>query len=901
MRGGICSIQLQALTPEAATVVKQAVSLATRRGHAQVTPLHVASAMLAASAGLLRKACLQCHSHPLQCKALELCFNVALNRLPASTQSPLLAPHHQYSSTPSLSNALVAAFKRAQAHQRRGSIENQQQQQQHILALKIEVEQLIISILDDPSVSRVMREAGFSSTVIKARVEQALSMEVSSQKESKESSIRPHQQQQVLGNGSNNNNVSASSRPFDQLFMKNDDDEVVSVLNELVKRRRNTVIVGESLSNVEGVAKGVMEKFEVGNVPMELRYVQFVSLPLMYFRNISKEEVENKMMEIRSLVRSYVGRGLILYLGDLKWLFDFWSTFCSDESSKNLYCSLEHMVMEIKKLVCENNNGNRVWLLGISSFKTYMKCKISHPSLESIWELHPFTIPVGSLSLTLNFDSDFQGQERSNALFKNLTCCRDCSLNFEKEAQSITNNVSRKVSSVTTTTTLPTWLQNCKKEDKILIIEDEQENTIRLKEVCKKWNSFCNSVHNNNKRQISSSIHEKPVLFGSSTPSSPTSVSSSHELLAKSNNTHHHQSQHLINWPIISISTEEKVEPIRECELLYTENGSDENCCYDGNNLIMFMPDHREDNNNDNDNNALHPKPDLLSNPNSSPNSASSSEAVEGLDSTQMFKELNAENLKILSDALDRKVLHLQLPQHNKGKIVHEIASTILQCRSGMMSNKNRLVKREEEKQETWMVFLGLDHSSNQAKESVSKEIAKAVFGSYANFVTISMSNFLTDESKHCNKKKRPRNEFGSSYLQRFGEAVNENPHRVFFMEDLDQVDNFSQKGIKKAIESGSLMLPACESVPLKDAIVIFSCESFFSSSSSSKPSSDECKGKGKENGDDDDNKMEEKSSMSLCLDLNIAIEDDASRGGDIIGILELVDKQINFSAQELS
>ncbi|MED6213532.1 hypothetical protein PIB30_094281 [Stylosanthes scabra] len=924
MRGGICSIQLQALTHEAANVVKQAVSLATRRGHAQVTPLHVASAMLASSAGLLRKACLQCHSHPLQCKALELCFNVALNRLPASTQSPLLAPHHQYSSTPSLSNALVAAFKRAQAHQRRGSIENQQQQQQHILALKIEVEQLIISILDDPSVSRVMREAGFSSTVIKARVEQALSMEVSSQKDSKETTItRPHhhQQQVVLANGTNNNNnnnnVSPCSRPFGQmggsLFINNGGgDDVVSVLNELVKRRRNTVIVGESSSNVEGVAKGVMEKFEVGNVPMELRYVQFVSLPLMYFRSISKEEVENKMMEVRSLVRSYVGRGVILYLGDLKWLFDFWSTFCSDESSKKYYCSLEHMVMEIKKLVCENNNNNngssRVWIMGISSFKSYMKCKSCHPSLESIWELHPFTIPVGSLSLSLNFDSDFQGEERSNnaaLLMKKLTCCRDCSLNFEKEAQSISNIVTKKV-------TLPPWLQNCKKEEeeeKTHIMEEDKEE--RLKEVCKKWNSFCNSVHhNNNRSQISSSpILEKPVLFigsSSSTPSSPTSVSSSHELsLPKSNNIHHHSHHQLINWPIIS--SQEKAEPIRECELLYTETGSDENCCYDGNNLIMFMPDHHRNNDNENDNNALHhhPKPDLLSNPNSSPNSASSSEAVEGLDSTQMFKELNAENLKILSDALlDRKVLHLhQLPQH----IVHEIATTILQCRSGMKkinNNKNKLVKREE-KQETWMVFLGLD-SSNQAKESVSKEIAKAVFGSYSNFVSISMSNFLTidDESKH---KKRPRNEFGSSYLERFGEAVNENPHRVFFMEDLDQVDNFSQKGIKKAIESGSLMIPGGESVPLKDAIVIFSCQS------SSSDDDDECKGKGKEkenedddHGDDyDDNKiMEEKSSVSLCLDLNIAIEDEASRrlpfGGDIIGILELVDKQINFSAQEL-
>uniref|UniRef100_A0A0D9VGS3 Clp R domain-containing protein n=1 Tax=Leersia perrieri TaxID=77586 RepID=A0A0D9VGS3_9ORYZ len=88
MRAGGCTVQ-QALTAEAAAVVKQAVSLARRRGNAQVTPLHVASAMLhqqpqaspaatSSPVGLLRAACLRSHSHPLQCKALELCFNHAV-------------------------------------------------------------------------------------------------------------------------------------------------------------------------------------------------------------------------------------------------------------------------------------------------------------------------------------------------------------------------------------------------------------------------------------------------------------------------------------------------------------------------------------------------------------------------------------------------------------------------------------------------------------------------------------------------------------------------------------------------------------------------------------------------------------------------------------------------------
>ena len=37
--------------------------------------------------------------------------------------------------------------------------------------MKVEIDQLIISILDDPSVSRVMKEAGFSSTNVKSNLE----------------------------------------------------------------------------------------------------------------------------------------------------------------------------------------------------------------------------------------------------------------------------------------------------------------------------------------------------------------------------------------------------------------------------------------------------------------------------------------------------------------------------------------------------------------------------------------------------------------------------------------------------------------------------------------------------------------------------------------------------------
>ncbi|RWW48590.1 hypothetical protein BHE74_00045396 [Ensete ventricosum] len=98
MRTGVCTVQ-QALTAEVAAVLKHSLDLARRRGHGQVTPLHVAATLMSsssASSDLLRRACLRSQphhpaSHPLRCRALELCFNNYLLRLSAE-QSPPHAP-----------------------------------------------------------------------------------------------------------------------------------------------------------------------------------------------------------------------------------------------------------------------------------------------------------------------------------------------------------------------------------------------------------------------------------------------------------------------------------------------------------------------------------------------------------------------------------------------------------------------------------------------------------------------------------------------------------------------------------------------------------------------------------------------------------------------------------------
>ncbi|KAK6942539.1 Clp, repeat (R) domain [Dillenia turbinata] len=839
--GGGFTVQ-QALTAEAASVVKQAVSLARRRGHAQVTPLHVANTMLASPTGLLRTACLQSHSHPLQCKALELCFNVALNRLPAaSSASPMLGPHTQH---PSISNALVAAFKRAQAHQRRGSIENQQQP---LLAVKIELEQLIISILDDPSVSRVMREAGFSSTQVKSNVEQAVSLEICSQtpQVSNGSHSKESNQIQVL-----NDKVgvkACKSKVSSNLHVSDEDVESV-IENFMNKRKRSTVVVGECLASIEGVVKAVMDKFHEGVVPERLRDVRFISLPLLAFGHLSREDVEHKLGDLRCHIKSFVNQGVVLFLGDLKWTIEF-------RASSGFYCPVEHVIVELGKLVSGINGENgRFWLMGIATFQTYMRCRRGHPSLETLWGLQPLTIPAGILGLSLIPDRNKRSGNGSSWLLldcedeKQLSCCADCSAKFETEARSLQSSCS----SDSTTSTLPSWLQQYKNENKRLLNNDQ--DNIPLKDLYKKWNSFCSSAH---KKHYTP---EKTLSFSSVSPSSSTSGFSFDHQYPKFQRSHQSWKEHHF-W--ISEALDKTLEPSLRMHNVLDQNN---------------MPKHA-----------------YSSNPNSTPNSASSSDVME-TEYIKRFMELNAENLKTLCNALEQKV-----PWQRD--IIPDIATTILRCRSGMLRRKGNNAKNDEPKEETWLFFQGVDV---QAKEKIARELARLVFGSQKSFISIALSIFSSTraDSTEDIRNKRSRDEQSCSYFERFAEAVSTNPHRVFLVEDVEQADYCSQMGIKRAIERGKLSNTNGEDVGLEDSIIILSCESF---SSRSRACSPPIKQKLDENQEDEeeekhDDAAVEETSLSVPLDLNISIDDDCVREQSIddIGLLDCVDRRIMFKIQEL-
>ncbi|KAF2310224.1 hypothetical protein GH714_007290 [Hevea brasiliensis] len=541
MRAGLSTIQ-QTLTPEAASVLNNSIAEASRRNHGQTTPLHVAATLLASPSGFLRQACIKSHpnsSHPLQCRALELCFSVSLERLPTAQN---LSPGHD----PPISNALMAALKRAQAHQRRGCPE---QQQQPLLAVKVELEQLIISILDDPSVSRVMREASFSSPAVKATIEQSLNSSSNS------SAAAAASNSNSFGFGfrtpgavpvpapATNRNLYVNPRLQQGSIAQSGqqrNEEVKRLVDILLKKKRNPVLVGES--EPEMVVRELLKRIENKEIGDGLlKNVQVIHLEKNFQ---DKTQTAAKIMELGGLIETRIANldcgGVILDLGDLKWLVEQPVNFAGAGGVQQQQIVSEAgqaAVTEMGKLLARfgersgSGGGGRVWLIGTATCETYLRCQVYHPSMETDWDLQAVPIapraPLpgmfprlgtnGILSNSVESFSPLKGfptitPTPPRRLTENLdpaqrmSCCPQCMHNYEQElAKTIPKESeisSSEFKSETTQQLLPQWLKSAKSQDvdaKTLdqTLTKDQELIFKQKslELQKKWHYKCLHLH----------------------------------------------------------------------------------------------------------------------------------------------------------------------------------------------------------------------------------------------------------------------------------------------------------------------------------------------------------------------------------------------------------------------
>ncbi|CAB4270948.1 unnamed protein product [Prunus armeniaca] len=376
------TVARQCLTPEAAHALDEAVAVARRRGHGQTTSLHAVSALLSLSSSTLREACARArnsaYSPRLQFKALELCLSVSLDRVPST----------QLADDPPVSNSLMAAVKRSQANQRRQPenyhLYHQLSQQSSISAVKVELQQLILSILDDPVVSRVFAEAGFRSSEIKLAILRPFPQLL------RYSRSRAHHPLFLCNLTEYPDQVRRTRPSFPFSGSLTDGDENSRRIGQVLirNRGRNPLLVGVYAYDALQSFVEALEKRKDGVLPVELSGLSVVSTEKDFSKFITEDcdkgSVNLKFGEMGQLVEQSLGPGLLVNIGDLK-------AFVADNA---LGDSVSYVVAQLTRLL--QLHRGKVWLTGATaSYGSYLKFIGRFPSIEKDWDLQ--LLPITSL------------------------------------------------------------------------------------------------------------------------------------------------------------------------------------------------------------------------------------------------------------------------------------------------------------------------------------------------------------------------------------------------------------------------------------------------------------------------------------------------------------------------
>ncbi|CAN6341326.1 unnamed protein product [Urochloa humidicola] len=480
----------QCLSPTAVAALDAAVASARRRAHAQTTSLHLISSLLAPTAApLLRDALARArsaaYSPRLQLKALELCFAVSLDRLPSSSASCSQREKDESSgeaAEPPVANSLMAAIKRSQANQRRNPdtfhFYHHQQQSPSSAAVRVELSQLVLAILDDPLVSRVFADAGFRSGDIKLAI------------------LRPAPPMPLLSSA----RLPSRARPpplFLCSFAAADDAQLVPSpasaaapgedncrrITDILSRGRNPMLVGVG-------AAAAAADFAAAS-PYRI-------LPVAGSTPIN-------------LTPNHQG-GLILSIGDLKDLV------AADDPDPDRG---RRVVSEVTRLLeTHSRPGHPLWVMGwTATYETYLAFLSKFPLLDKDWDLQllPITIlrdaatttapaigaPTTTSAAALSKPATTSMMEsfvpfggfvcdtyEANSLTAN-SCpqalrCQQCNDRYEQEAHQ---------------EGLPSLLQNGSMMgpnsgfDAVKVRDDQMVLKTKILNLQKKWNEYCLRVH----------------------------------------------------------------------------------------------------------------------------------------------------------------------------------------------------------------------------------------------------------------------------------------------------------------------------------------------------------------------------------------------------------------------
>ncbi|KAJ6409076.1 hypothetical protein OIU84_008718 [Salix udensis] len=477
------SVARQCLTDEAARALDEAVAVARRRSHSQTTSLHAVSALLALPDSTLKSACsratTRAYSARRQFHVLDLCVGVSLDRLPSSKT---------LEEDPPISNSLMAAIKRSQANQRRHPDNFHMHQihcnQQAASVLKVEMKHFILSILDDPIVSRVFGEAGFRSTDIKVAIVQPPVIQTS---RFPRAGCAPVFLCNLPGS---NSTVPGRPPGFSFPFSSGLDDDVG---DEDVCRR-----IGEALVRREGKGRNLLLVGALCNVEDDV--VHFVSEG-----GGDTEKMGLKFEELGQELERCSGPGIVVNIGDLKVLVG--DNVCKD--------AVSYLVSKLTGLL--EGFREKIWLVGAAdSYDTYLKSVGRFVGVEKDWDLRILPItsyksPIGGFgsksSLLGSFvpfggffstPSDFKIPP--NSINQSITRCHLCNAKYEQDVAATlkmgpTISVAEQSSENLPSSRQLAELDMRKAVDMVKTKDDGTSLNAKLLALQNRWNDICQRLH----------------------------------------------------------------------------------------------------------------------------------------------------------------------------------------------------------------------------------------------------------------------------------------------------------------------------------------------------------------------------------------------------------------------
>ncbi|KAK7387235.1 hypothetical protein VNO78_27867 [Psophocarpus tetragonolobus] len=844
----------QCLTDEAARALDDAVTVSRRRSHAQTTSLHAVSALLSLPSAALRDACARCrscsYSPRLQFRALELSVGVSLDRLPMIKSSSSAGASEGGSGSeegPPVSNSLMAAIKRSQANQRRHPDSFhlmqmiQQQQQQTTSLLKVELKHFILSILDDPIVSRVFGEAGFRSYDIKVAL------------------LQPPPPSRIF------------SRLTPPLFLCNLEpvqpgsrlDENCRRIVEVVTRKtkRNPLLMGMYAKTALKNFIDVLKNGKGGVLPIELNGLSVVSVEKEIGEILREGGGGGKIFEDvgRLVVDKCSGAGLVLCFGEIEVLVG------GNEDGVGF------VVSHLTRLL--GLHGGKLWLVGVAgTSEAYSKFLRLFPTVDKDWDLHLLTMTSATPSMEGLYPKSslmgsfvpFGGFFSTPSELKNpvsctnassLTRCDTCNEKYEQEVADILK-VGPATSASGYSTSLP-WLQkvNVDADRGLDVAKTNEENSslnAKIFVLQRKWNDICQRLHQHRSlpefdinKKFQAHSHEGFQFGPGSSSKGPF-----HNEIRYSNQISYLSKESRGAFPFkhilpvsvppfdtVSITDEPDhmpevsksdmqsswVSPSPKANLSlleHTPSSSFTPVTTDlGLGTIYTSAAHEPDTPKLSDHKKnLHHLSDSLSTDVDAMNENTSHQIARS-------SSCSCPNPEGKFEAVDFKSLYHLLTEKVgwQDEAIYAINRTVSRCRSGVGKRSDLHVRAD-----IWLAFLGPDRLG---KRKLASALAEILFGNRQSLITVDLSS--QDRCYPSNSIFEFQNSHCHDVLMRktvgdyIAGELSKKPHSVILLENVDQADFLVQNSLFQAIRTGKFPNSHGREISINNAMFIVTSSAF--------------------------------------------------------------------------